>query len=75
MRRKGLQTGAMLVFIGMMLALAGVLAGCGDDASGTPSSAALLSGAGVANTVTVSGDATVTSPPDEAVRATNCLPS
>lgn len=44
-----------------------LLAGCSNDSAGSAGAAAVLSGAGAANTVTVSGSATVTSPPDEAV--------
>ena len=51
----------------MLLALVAVLAGCGGKASEATGSATLLTGAGAANTVTVNGDATVTSAPDEAV--------
>jgi uncharacterized protein YggE len=48
-----------------LVAFAVLLAGCSDGQSA--GSAAVLSGAGAANTITVSGNATVTSPPDEAV--------
>lgn len=51
----------------IMLALVGTLAGCGNEAPEGSGSATLLTGGGAANTVTVNGDATVTSPPDEAV--------
>jgi uncharacterized protein YggE len=67
LHRKYLQIGIVVVSALMMLALVGVLAGCGGDASETARPATLLTGAGAANTVTVNGDATVTSPPDEAV--------
>jgi len=56
--------------VGLALALVAVplaLAGCGGDISSPAASAAVLSALGPANTVTVSGQATVTSPPDEAV--------
>ena len=43
------------------------LAGCGGDLSNPAGAAAVLAAAGSANTVSVSGQATVTSPPDEAV--------
>jgi uncharacterized protein YggE len=59
-----------LIFAGLALALVAVplaLAGCGGDISSPAATAAVLSAAGAANTVTVSGQATVTSPPDEAV--------
>ena len=59
-----------LVYAGLALALVAVplaLAGCGGDLSSPAAAAAVLSAAGPANTVTVSGQATVTSPPDEAV--------
>jgi len=59
-----------LVYAGLALALVALplaLAGCGGDLSSPAASTALLSAAGPANTVTVSGQATVTSPPDEAV--------
>ena len=59
-----------LVYVGLALALVAVplaLAGCGGDISSPAASAAVLSALGPANTVTVSGQATVTSPPDEAV--------
>jgi uncharacterized protein len=65
--RKYLQIGIVVALALMMLALVGVLAGCGGDASEAARPATLLTGAGAANTVTVNGDATVTSPPDEAV--------
>jgi len=44
-----------------------LLAGCSDDSTSSVGTAAVLSGAGAVNTVTVNGTATVTSPPDEAV--------
>jgi hypothetical protein len=44
-----------------------LLAGCSNDSTGSTGAAAVLSGAGAANTITVNGTATVTSPPDEAV--------
>lgn len=59
-----------LLYAGLALAIVAVplaLAGCGGDLSSPTASAAVLSAAGPANTVTVSGQATVTSPPDEAV--------
>lgn len=59
-----------LLYAGLALAVVAVplaLAGCGGDLSSPTASAAVLSAAGPANTVTVSGQATVTSPPDEAV--------
>ncbi len=59
-----------LIYAGLALALVAVplaLAGCGGDISSPAATAAVLSAAGAANTVTVSGQATVTSPPDEAV--------
>jgi uncharacterized protein YggE len=67
MRLKFLQIGTTVALVLMMVALIGVLAGCGGGAPEGTGSAALLSGAGAANTITVSGNATVTSPPDEAV--------
>jgi uncharacterized protein YggE len=63
---KGLQIGGIGILVGTMLALAGVLVGCGDVGSPASGSTALLTGV-AANTVTVNGDATVTSAPDEAV--------
>jgi uncharacterized protein YggE len=65
--RKSLQIGTLVVLMFMLLALVAVLAGCGNEASEATGSTALPTGAGAANTVTVNGDATVTSPPDEAV--------
>lgn len=59
-----------LLYLGLaVVLLAGILAlaGCGDDHSNSTGSTALPAGAGAANTVTVSGQVTVTSPPDEAV--------
>jgi uncharacterized protein YggE len=67
MRGKGLQIGTVVALVFMLLALVAVLAGCGNEAPEGTGSAALLTGAGAANTVTVNGNATVTSPPDEAV--------
>jgi uncharacterized protein YggE len=68
--RKGTKV-LQIVGISSMACLALVfgllLAGCSDDSTGSVGAAAVLSGAGAANTVTVSGTATVTSPPDEAV--------
>jgi uncharacterized protein len=56
-----------LVLAAALAAVALALAGCGGDLAGSTGSTALPATAGVANTVTVNGDATVTSPPDEAV--------
>ena len=65
-RGKALQM-SVIIAVGVLVVLfAAVLAGCGDTAPQVSGAAALLTGA-AANTVTVSGDATVTSPPDEAV--------
>jgi uncharacterized protein YggE len=50
-----------------LVALPLALAGCGGDLSSATPSAAPAASAGAANTVTVNGQATVTSPPDEAV--------
>ncbi len=64
------RTGKITLYIGAAVALALMplaLAGCGGDLPGPAASAAVLAGVGPANTVTVSGQATVTSPPDEAV--------
>jgi uncharacterized protein YggE len=62
-RKTVLYLGAAAALVALSLALAG----CGGDLSGPTGSAAILAAAGPANTVTVSGQATVTSPPDEAV--------
>jgi uncharacterized protein YggE len=62
-RRTILYIGVAIALVVMSLALAG----CGGDLPGPAASAAVLAGVGPANTVTVSGQATVTSPPDEAV--------
>jgi uncharacterized protein len=51
----------------MLVALALALAGCGGDLSSPTPSATPPASVGAANTVTVNGQATVTSPPDEAV--------
>lgn len=61
--------GRTALYAGLALALIAVplaIAGCGNQSSSTGSTAP-PAGAGSANTVTVSGQATVTSPPDEAV--------
>ena len=64
--RKVLQVAGIGIVVCVSLVFALLLAGCSDD-SASPEGAAILSGAGAANTVTVNGSATVTSPPDEAV--------
>ena len=66
-RVKGLQISVMVALVVLMVAFATVLAGCGDKAPEASGSAAVLTGGGASNTVTVNGDATVTSAPDEAV--------
>jgi uncharacterized protein len=69
-RSAGVTKRRTLVYAGLVLALVAVplaLAGCGGDISSPAATAAVLTAAGPANTVTVSGQATVTSPPDEAV--------
>jgi uncharacterized protein YggE len=53
-----------LCLVAILVVVPTLLVGCGGDLE---SSATQPTGAGVANTVTVSGQATVTSPPDEAV--------
>lgn len=64
---KVLQSLGIGVVGSIVLALALLVAGCSDASTSPTGSAAILSGAGAANTVTVNGSATVTSPPDEAV--------
>jgi uncharacterized protein len=66
-RIKSLQITTIVALVLLMVALAAVLAGCGDKKTEVSGAATLLTGGGAANTVTVNGDATVTSPPDEAV--------
>jgi len=65
--RKYLHIGLVAASALMLLVLVAVLAGCGGKASEATGPATLLTGVGAANTVTVNGDATVTSAPDEAV--------
>ena len=62
-RRTFLYLGLALALVALPLALAG----CGGDLSSPAASTTRPAGAGTANTVTVNGQATVTSPPDEAV--------
>lgn len=66
-RAKALQTGMIIAAGAGAVVFSLILAGCSGEASGTSGTAAVLSGAGAVNTVTVNGTATVTSPPDEAV--------
>ena len=66
-RIKCLQISTVVALVVLMVAFAAMLAGCGDKAPAASGSATLLTGGGAANTVTVNGEATVTSPPDEAV--------
>lgn len=66
-RSKYPRSATICAIAGTALALALVLAGCSGEASGGTGSTNLLTGSGAADTVTVSGTATVTSPPDEAV--------
>jgi len=65
--KKSLQRSLISIAAGVLLIVPLVVAGCSGDSGGEAGSATVLSGAGAANTVTVNGSATVTSPPDEAV--------
>ena len=65
--KKVLQIAGIATAACTVLVFGVVLAGCSNDSTSAAGTAAILSGAGAANTVTVSGTATVTSPPDEAV--------
>jgi hypothetical protein len=60
---KRLPVVAIGVAVVALVVFAVLLAGCSDGQSAGSGSAAVLSGAGAANTVTVSGNATVTSLP------------
>jgi uncharacterized protein len=66
-KRKVLKT-AIIGAAAVVIVSAGLaVAACSSGASGGTVTTILPSGAGAANTVTVTGNATVTSPPDEAV--------
>ncbi len=64
---KVLQIAGIAIMACTAMALALLLAGCSDESASPAGATTVLSGAGVANTVTVNGSATVTSAPDEAV--------
>ncbi len=64
---KLLQIMAVCLVALAVLSLGVVVSGCSNGSAASNGQTMVLSGAGATNTVTVSGSATVTSPPDEAV--------
>jgi uncharacterized protein len=66
-RRRDVPVALACALAGTALLFALVLAGCSGQASGETASTGTVTGAGLVDTVTVGGTATVTSPPDEAV--------
>jgi uncharacterized protein len=65
--RFGWRSVAVVGLVVALVAIPVVLVGCGGSLDGATGSTGQAGGTGLTNTLTVSGQATVTSPPDEAV--------